>query len=79
MMAWAHACRFTTLDDLPKRKHGDAVAVKAALLAAGRFSVFDVSTDKLGNTIEALADSGQIVLDNSRYPWVLVRTVSDAL
>lgn len=69
-----HLDCFTALDNLPKKLHGDTAAVKAALLKAGRFSVFDV-TPKLARTLDHLVYTRQIVQDSESvsYPWVLVR------
>jgi hypothetical protein len=73
-MYGARIDHFTTLDDLPKKLHGDREAVRAALLKAGRFSEFDVTTRAIGSTLTKLAADPTLVFDNSvGYPWTLVR------
>lgn len=67
-----HICTFTSLDDLPKKKHGDPEAVYDALKKAGRFSCFEMN-GTLAGTIDGLVRDGLIVVDRTvPYPWIKV-------
>ena len=76
-MKGIHICRFSSLDDLPKRRHGDSDAVLAALMTAQRFCCFEV-TPALGRTLERLRSRGRVVFDGGDYPWTGVREATDA-
>lgn len=67
-----HVCVFTSLDELPRKLHGDADAVCAALKKAGRFSAFDINTQQLATTITRLFKSGRIKDVGGAYPWTNV-------
>lgn len=68
-----HIDCFTSLDQLSKKDRRDYHKVKAAVLAAGRFSVFDADKDT-GKLLTALCKDQTLIVDNScDYPWVLVR------
>jgi hypothetical protein len=62
------------LGDLPKKAHGDDAAVLAVLAEHPRFSVWDVSTTKLGKTLDRLTKAGrlQCLNDAEQYPWCRV-------
>lgn len=68
----AHLCRFSSLDDVPKRRRGDHMAVGMALLAAGRFSTFEVD-GSLAGALRDLERRGWFVFDSKSvgYPWTL--------
>jgi len=77
-----HSCYFSALDDLPKRQHGDRVAVLRALAQAGRFSCFEVTDSiQLARTITTLCNEQAtpklIVWENIGFPWTKV-TLTDA-
>ena len=73
-----HVCRFTALDDLPKRQHGDVRAVLEALKAAGRFSVFDATqSPTIAATMTRIMRSGLALDIGGEYPWTRV-TISPA-
>ena len=68
-----HVCSFTSLDAVPKKKHGDKEAVYAALRRAGRYSCFEMN-GTLWGSIEQLVSEGRITLDGTTpYPWTNVR------
>lgn len=59
---------FTSLDDLPKKLHGDDESVFIALGLAKRVSTFKM-TQTLWNTMKRLEKAGRIVIEKSGYPW----------
>ena len=71
-----HVCRFSSLDDLPKKMRGNPQAVAEAALRAGRFSVFEME-GKLAGIMTALFHSlAWLERDPTkpdRYPWTYVR------
>ena len=62
--------RFSTADHLPKRTRTYA-AVKAAVLAAGRFSVFEAQDDP--GTFHMLLRDPELEKVEMEYPWVGLR------
>lgn len=70
-----HFCSFSALDDLPKKLHRDEVAVCRALVAAGRFSIFEVCDPKaprLSSAVSDLIDRGRITTTRATFPWTNV-------
>lgn len=59
---------FTSLDDLPKKLHGDEDSVFQALIYARRVSTFEM-TQPLWNTMKRLESKGRIRIEKSGYPW----------
>lgn len=69
---------FTTLDDLPRKQHGDALVVlRAVMKSGGRFSVFDATqNDDIARSmtfIEGASGWIERATDGCQYPWVTVR------
>ena len=70
-------CRFTSLDDLPKKLHGSRAAVIEAVKAAGnRFSAFDINTDAMAATMTRLFSDGTFKDVGGNYPWTEVEIKS---
>jgi hypothetical protein len=65
-----HIDCFTSLDDLTKGQRRDKFAVLNALMAAGRFSVFDVGEPPLGATIAEIFRLGWAKNAGGGYPWM---------
>lgn len=66
--AW-HIDYFSSLDDLPRKKYGDEMAVLQALAGPQRFSCFEM-TGALYRTIERLEAKGLLKIDKTTpYPW----------
>jgi len=64
-----HIDRFSSLDDLPKKKYGDEMAVLQALSSSQHFSAFEM-TGALFSTIKRLESLGLLVIENETpYPW----------
>lgn len=73
-----HIDSFTSLDDLPRKQHGNPLAVLAALQSAGRFSTFEASEyPRLGSTLTTVLKSNWIERTWGAYPWTFVE-LSDA-
>lgn len=66
---------FTSLDDLKPKDWKDYEKVKAAALAAGRFSVFEATATNISAAqMTRLCNDPSVVIDNSKpYPWTYVR------
>ena len=64
--------RFYTVSDLrgKKRTYNN---IKAAVLAAGKFSCFDVETEKDGRIFTKLCHDPEIETFDMGYPWTGVR------
>ena len=65
-------CRFDTVAHLRGKKRTYA-NVKAAVLAAGRFSAFDIATDKDGRMFAKLCADPELEITNLGYPWTGVQ------
>ena len=73
--------RFTSLDDLPKKDHGNARKVLAAIVAAGgRFSAFDATANqRIARTMTYIeCESGWTKRrqPETGYPWVEIELTS---
>lgn len=70
-----HIDRFSSLDDLKPKDWRDYEKVKAAALAAGRFSCFEATeTDIAAKMMTRLCQDPDIEIDNTcAYPWTIVR------
>lgn len=66
--------RFDTVSDL-RGKRRTYENIKAAVLAAGRFSCFDVETRKDGIMFDKLCKDPEIETFKMSYPWTGVRRV----
>ena len=67
-----HICNFSALDDLPKREHGNPVAVLRLLDAVGEFSAFEME-GKLARSMTYILRKEWIKTDIScGYPWTKV-------
>lgn len=64
--------RFDTVSDLRGKKR-TYENIKAAVLAAGRFSCFDIETDKDGRIFAELCCDPEIETFDMGYPWTGVR------
>lgn len=64
--------RFDTVSDLRSKKR-TYENIKAAVLAAGKFSCFDVETEKDGRIFTALCHDPEIETFKMGYPWTGVR------
>ena len=73
-MTVAHVDCFDALPDMTRRQQRDPLTVARALVAAGRFSVFEASAnDTIARTMTRLARSGWFDFDDScGYPWTKV-------
>lgn len=69
---------FAALDGLSNKEQRDPEAVLAILRRAKRFSVWDMESRALRNTVRDLQGAGRITTDSTvPYPWVGV-TVNDS-
>jgi predicted kinase len=70
-----HVDSFTSLNDLKPNDWRDYEKVKAAALAAGRFSVFEATqSDTAARQMTTLCRDPDVEIDNTcGYPWTLVR------
>ncbi len=64
--------RFDVVSDL-RGKNRTYENIKAAVLAAGRFSCFDVETEKDGRMFTKLCRDPEIETFDMGYPWTGVR------
>ena len=66
--------RFDVVSDL-RGKNRTYENIKAAVLVAGKFSCFDVETEKDGIMFTELCNDPELEIDtvNFRYPWTGVR------
>lgn len=71
-MTTTHLCSFSgALGDLPRKHHGDDLAVLRVLAASPRFTDWGVSSGKLAHTLNRLRRRGLIEYDErAQYPWV---------
>lgn len=67
-----HLCRFDAVGDL-RGQDRTYENIKAAVLAAGRFSCFDVETAKDGEIFTNLCQDPEIETRDLGYPWTGVR------
>jgi len=68
-----HICSFSALD-IPRGKRNDYEAVKAALLAAGRFSVFEATdTQRTARLFTRLMKDPELEFTTLQFPWTAVR------
>jgi hypothetical protein len=73
-----HLCRFDSVSDLRGKKR-TYENIKAAVLAAGRFSCFDVETAKDGRIFTRLChDDPEIETFEMDYPWTGVRRKAES-
>jgi hypothetical protein len=70
-MTKAIFCRFDSVSDL-RGKQRTYENVKAAVLKAGRFSCFDVQTQKDAKIFTALCRDPELEVINLQYPWTSV-------
>lgn len=66
--------RFDTVSDL-RGKDRTYENIKAAVLKAGKFSCFDVETEKDGRLFTKLCKDPELEIDtvNFKYPWTGVK------
>lgn len=66
---------FSSLDDLKKKDWHDYEKVKAAVIKAGRFSVFEATeTDLTARQMTRICQDPDLEIDNATpYPWTEVR------
>jgi hypothetical protein len=64
--------RFDTVSHLRGRNR-TYENIKAAVLAAGRFSAFDVETDKDGRMFTKLCQDPELEITTLQYPWTGVK------
>lgn len=69
--------RFDTVSHL-RGRHRNYENIKAAVLAAGRFSCFDVETRKDGVMFTELSHDPEIETFDMGYPWTGVRRRTQA-
>lgn len=68
-----HICSFSALD-IPRGKRNDYEAVKAALLAAGRFSIFEATdTAKMARLFDRLSKDPELEFVTLQFPWTAVK------
>lgn len=72
MKRMIHLCRFDVVSDL-RGKNRTYENIKKAVLAAGRFSVFDVETNKDGRMFTQLCKDPEIETFLLEYPWTGVK------
>ena len=70
-----HICRFDTVSDL-RGKNRTYENIKAAVLAAGRFSCFDVETKRDGELFTKLCNDPEIEVIKMQYPWTGIRRLT---
>ena len=64
-----HICHFSSLDDLPKKEHGNPVSVLRVLDKVGRFSAFEME-GKLAHSMTYIIRKKWVKTDIScGYPW----------
>jgi hypothetical protein len=75
-----YICKFSgdAFDSLSARDRRDYQAVKAAVLADGRFSAFDAtSTDALARIFDRLEKDPEVEMGRGEgYPWITIRLKS---
>ena len=64
--------RFDTTSDL-RGKNRTYANIKAAVIAAGRFSCFDIETAKDGGLFAELLCDPEVEIFDMEYPWTGVR------
>lgn len=64
--------RFDTVSDL-RGKNRTYKNIKEAVLKAGKFSIFDIETDKDGRMFTRLYKDPEIKIFKMGYPWTGVR------
>jgi hypothetical protein len=67
-----YLCRFDTVSDL-RGKNRTYENIKTAVLAAGKFSCFDVETAKDGRMFTKLCRDPEIETFDMGYPWTGIR------
>jgi hypothetical protein len=72
MLTRVHLCRFDTVSDL-RGKNRTYENIKVAVLKAGKFSCFDVETNKDGRMFTELCRDPEIETFELPYPWTGVR------
>jgi hypothetical protein len=70
-----HICRFDSVSHL-RGKDRTYENIKKAVLAAGKFSVFDVETDKDGRIFTQLCQDPELAIIEMDYPWTGVKLKS---
>ncbi len=73
MLKGVHICRFDSAEHLKGRAR-TYEAIKAAVVAAGRFSIFEATANKRNAELfTRLNHDPELVTDNTReYPWIYV-------
>jgi hypothetical protein len=69
-------CRFDSVSHL-RGKDRTYENIKKAVLAAGKFSVFDVETDKDGRIFTQLCKDPELIIIDMGYPWTGVKLKSE--
>jgi hypothetical protein len=67
-----HLCRFDAVGHL-RGKDRTYANIKASVIEAGRFSVFDIETDKDGRMFTKLCHDPDLEITTVGYPWTLVK------
>ena len=76
MRTRVHVCSFSSLEDMPKSKQRDPLAVLRVLADRKRFSIFEATSNPtIGSTLTALESRGWIQTDTGKpgamaYPWI---------
>ncbi len=72
-----HLCRFDSADHLTGRRR-TYEAVKAAVLKAGRYSVFEATASMArARQFQRLDRDPDLVTEKAGFPWISVRLRSD--
>lgn len=73
MIGRVHVCRFDAVE-LPRGRRLTYATLKAAVLAAGRFSVFEATQNaRVARLFDELARDPSIEMETVGYPWTRVR------
>ena len=67
--------RFDSVSELRGKKR-TYENIKKSVLKAGRFSVFDIETDRDGRLFTRLCEDPDIEIYEKAYPWTYVRRMS---
>ena len=70
-----HLCRFSALDDLPRRLRSDELEVLRVLAHTGHFSGFEVD-GRLAVALAWIERNGWAKIEDGGYPWSRV-TLTD--
>jgi hypothetical protein len=67
-----HVCRFDSVSHL-RGKQRTYENIKRAVLEAGKFSAFDIETDKDGRLFTKLCHDPELEITLLQYPWTAVK------